>query len=147
MNPLFFLCLRTRRAGSGSVLSRARMLHIEHRALGQKRILPEGWLYNSPKIHPHRAYHLPLCPMSGALAGVEKAEKRGSVKMFAKTPSRGVGYGAGTGTGSGEDGHCHFHSGERGGSGVSSLRYRRVREEERDRHHTATRLIKPRLDC
>ena len=32
------------------ILSRARMLHIEHRAFGQKRILPEGWLYNSQKF-------------------------------------------------------------------------------------------------
>ncbi len=52
-----FLCSQTLGAGSGSVLSRARMLHIEHRAFGQKRILPEGWLYNSPKIHPHRVFH------------------------------------------------------------------------------------------
>jgi len=28
----------------------ARCFDIEHRALGQKRIPPEGWLYNSPNL-------------------------------------------------------------------------------------------------
>ena len=37
-------------AGSGSVLSRRECFTLEHRAFGQKRILPEGWLYNSQKF-------------------------------------------------------------------------------------------------
>lgn len=44
-----FFCLYTLGRDLVSILSRARMLHIEHRALGQKRILPGAWLLNSPK--------------------------------------------------------------------------------------------------
>jgi hypothetical protein len=64
----FFFCLYTLGRDLVSILSRARMLHIEHRALGQKRILPGAWLLNSPKMHPVRVSHIAAASILDSIA-------------------------------------------------------------------------------